>query len=302
MRARPISARRRDDQCFRRRDLLLATTISIGQYATATATDSANNTSEFSACKLVARPCRPATRQSNTTATDDNAASDLLDLFLDCGSGKGKFPIALALSSRARAPTMPRRTGRTTTTPRWPARAGKLRPTSTTASARATPPLHRHVTGSRRARRHLLGDPQPGEGEDVPSVLRPSLEGNRSRSGGWRADTALEADQQRQCRDQEGDGTTNDLSPGANGWAPGTYTVELTRDRYGVADDDVDCRASRLSPMPTTTASRRRARTVAWAAATPTPRTPTPTRTPTGSRMSTTRSRAWLRLGRTPRS
>ena len=78
-----------------------ATAIPEGQSATATATDSANNTSEFSACKQVVSGTPPGKEESNTTATDDNAAADVLDLFLDCGPGKGKFPIALALAPGA---------------------------------------------------------------------------------------------------------------------------------------------------------------------------------------------------------
>ena len=127
----------------------LATTIAVGQFATATATDSANNTSEFSACKLVATAVPAGNEQSNTTATDDNADLDVLDLFLDCGPERASSR-SRSRSSRALAPTMRRRTGRTTTTPRWPARGASSRPTSTTASVRATPsrpPRHRFRQG-----------------------------------------------------------------------------------------------------------------------------------------------------------
>jgi hypothetical protein len=208
-----------------------ATPIVVGQYATATATDSANNTSEFSACKLVATAVPSGKEESNTTATDDNAALDLLDLYLDCGAGKGKFPIALALTPGA---------GSDNAQANWTynfdaslaCAGGKLAANVNDGFARSgfsdtgTAPIDSSqkspfsaILSPAKGKTFLQYSAIPLKGIAVDpedGALTPHWRLLNS-SGGVVA---------------TGDGTTKDLSPGPNGWAvaPGgsSYTVELT--------------------------------------------------------------------------
>jgi CSLREA domain-containing protein len=201
--------------------------IAVGEFATATATDSANNTSEFSACKLVATGVPAGNEQSNTTATDDNADFDLLDLFLDCGSGKGKFPIALALKPGA---------GSDSAQANWTynydttlaCEGGKFAAnvndgfSQSNSLSSATSPVQ---SGQKSPFSAILS---PGKGKTFLQYSAIPLKGiavdpeDGALTPHWRllnsSDTPI----------RETDGTTKDLSPGASGWVPGTYTVELT--------------------------------------------------------------------------
>lgn len=204
-----------------------ATAIPEGQSATATATDSANNTSEFSACKLVVSGTPPGKEESNTTATDDNAGADVLDLFLDCGPGKGKFPIALALAPGA---------GSDNAQANWTynydaslaCAGGQLaanvndgfRQSGFTATG--TAPID---SGQKSPFSAILS---PGKAATFLQYSAIPLKGiavdpeDGALTPHWRlldSSNAVVA---------TANGTTADLSPGANGWTPGSYTVELT--------------------------------------------------------------------------
>ena len=74
-------------------------TLNAGDIITATATNSAGlSTSEFSICRqVVTSTTPPGQERFDVGGSDDNAHDDVLDLYLDCGPGNGKFPIALAL-------------------------------------------------------------------------------------------------------------------------------------------------------------------------------------------------------------
>jgi CSLREA domain-containing protein len=207
------------------------TPIVVGQYATATATDSANNTSEFSGCKLVATAVPPGKEESNTTATDDNAALDLLDLYLDCGPGKGKFPIALALTPGA---------GSDNAQANWTynfdaslaCAGGKLAANVNDGFAqsgfsnRGTAPIDSSQKSPFSA---ILS---PAKGKTFLQYSAIPLKGiavdpeDGALTPHWKL---INSSNQVVAT---GDGTTKDLSPGPNGWAvaPGgsPYTVELT--------------------------------------------------------------------------
>ncbi len=204
-----------------------ATPIPTGQYATATATDSGNNTSEFSACKQVVTAVPSGKVESNTTATDDNAGSDVLDLFLDCGPGKGKFPIALALSPGA---------GSDNAQANWTynydaslaCAGGQLaanvndgfRQSGFTATG--TAPID---SGQKSPFSAILS---PGKAATFLQYSAIPLKGiavdpeDGALTPHWKLINSANAVV------ATANGTTADLSPGVNGWTPGSYTVELT--------------------------------------------------------------------------
>jgi len=209
-----------------------ATPIVVGQYATASATDPANNTSEFSACKLVASAVPAGKEQSNTTATDDNADFDVLDLYLDCGIGKGKFPIALALKPGA---------GSDNAQANWTynfdaslaCEGGKLAANVNDGFAQSgfsntgTAP----IDSSQKS--PFLAILSPAKGKTFLQYSAIPLKGIAvdPEDGALTPHWKLINNSNNEVV-ARADGTTKDLSPGTNGWAvaPGgsSYTVELT--------------------------------------------------------------------------
>lgn len=74
--------------------------LALGDKITVTATSTASGeTGQFSNCKAVTTPntAPPGQETVNVNATDDHPADMRLDLFLDCGAGKPKLPVAVAL-------------------------------------------------------------------------------------------------------------------------------------------------------------------------------------------------------------
>jgi CSLREA domain-containing protein len=78
--------------------------LSAGAGVTATATDPAGNTSEFSACVTV-NSAAQGQEPVSVTVGDDNPSDDRVDLFLDCGAGKPKLPVAVGLKPDSVGPT-----------------------------------------------------------------------------------------------------------------------------------------------------------------------------------------------------
>ena len=82
----------------------------LGDVVTATATKAFgdSSTSQFSNCQTVASagpPPGPGQEPVTVTATDDHPADMRVDLFLDCGAGKPKLPIAVGLKPESAAGT-----------------------------------------------------------------------------------------------------------------------------------------------------------------------------------------------------
>jgi CSLREA domain-containing protein len=82
----------------------------LGDVVTATATKAFgdSSTSQFSNCQTVANagpPPGPGQEPVTVTATDDHPADMRVDLFLDCGAGKPKLPIAVGLKPASAAGT-----------------------------------------------------------------------------------------------------------------------------------------------------------------------------------------------------
>ena len=155
-------------------------------------------------------------------------AADVLDLYLDCGPGKGKFPIALALkpgagSDNAQAnwtynydPTLACEGGK------FAANVNDGFSQSNSLST-ATSPVQ---AGQKSPFSAILS---PGKGKTFLQYSAIPLKGiavdpeDGALTPHWRllnsSNTAV---------GERADGTTKGLLHGANGWAPGTYTVELT--------------------------------------------------------------------------
>ena len=82
--------------------------LALGDVFTATATNSSSGeTGEFSNCRTVtaASTAPPGQETVTVNATDDHPADMRVDLFLDCGAGKPKLPIAVGLKPESAAGT-----------------------------------------------------------------------------------------------------------------------------------------------------------------------------------------------------
>jgi CSLREA domain-containing protein len=205
--------------------------LNAGDIITATATNATElSTSEFSVCRqVVTSTTPPGQERFDVGGSDDNAQSDLLDLYLDCGTGNGRFPIALAQSPQSS----------TSTTANWTynydaslaCAGGKLKAivndgflqsgfsdtgTEPTESGQKSPFSAILSPGKGKTFLQYSGIPLKGIAVDPEDgALTPHWKLINSANVVIRTAT----------------GTTADLSPGANGWAvtpPGTYTVELT--------------------------------------------------------------------------
>jgi CSLREA domain-containing protein len=203
-------------------------TLNVGDIITATATNASElSTSEFSVCRaVVASTTPPGQQEFDVGGSDDNAHDDLLDLYLDCGPGKGKFPIALALPPASA----------TNTTANWSynydaslaCEGGQLKAIINDGfrqsgfSNTGTEPVE---SGQKDPFSAILS---PGKGKTILQYSGIPLKGLAVDP----EDGAL-TPQWRLIRDSDsatvrtGSGTTADLSPGTNGWTPGNYTVEL---------------------------------------------------------------------------
>jgi CSLREA domain-containing protein len=203
-------------------------TLNAGDIITATATNTAgHSTSEFSICRQVVTSTTPPGQQEfDVGGSDDNAHDDVLDLYLDCGPGNGKFPIALALSPGSATNTTANWTynydaslacaggqlraivndgfqqSGFTNTGTEPTQAGQKSPFSAILSPAKGKTFLQY---SAIPLKGIAVDPEDG-------ALTPHW--RLINSGNSVIRTA--------------DGTTADLSPGTSGWAPGSYTVELT--------------------------------------------------------------------------
>ncbi|MEN3312811.1 MAG: hypothetical protein V7645_2140, partial [Actinomycetota bacterium] len=204
-----------------------SSTLNAGDIITATATHStARSTSEFSICKqVVTSTTPPGQEQFDVGGSDDNAHDDVLDLYLDCGAG-GKFPIALALSPGSA----------TNTTANWTynydaslaCEGGQMRAIvndgfrQSAFTSTGTEPTE---SGQKSPFSAILS---PGKGKTFLQYSAIPLKGiavdpeDGALTPHWKlidsGNSVIET----------ADGTTADLSPGTNGWAPGSYTVELT--------------------------------------------------------------------------
>jgi hypothetical protein len=165
--------------------------------------------------------------ESNTTATDDNASADVLDLFLDCGPGKGKFPIALALPPGA---------GSDNAQANWTynydaslaCAGGKLAANVNDGFRQSgftdtgTAPIDSSDKSPFSA---ILS---PGKGKTFLQYSAIPLKGlavdpeDGALTPHWKLLNSANAVV------ATANGTTADLSPGTNGWTPGSYSVELS--------------------------------------------------------------------------
>jgi CSLREA domain-containing protein len=202
-------------------------TLNAGDIITATATSStAFSTSEFSICKqVVTSTTPPGQEEFDVGGSDDNAHDDVLDLYLDCGVG-GKFPIALALSPGSA----------TNTTANWTynydaslaCEGGQMRAIvndgfqQSAFTSTGTEPTQ---SGQKSPFSAILS---PGKGKTFLQYSAIPLKGiavdpeDGALTPHWKLINSGNS------VIKTADGTTADLSPGANGWTPGSYTVELT--------------------------------------------------------------------------
>jgi CSLREA domain-containing protein len=205
-----------------------STAFATGDIVTATATSTvAPTTSEFSVCRQVVNSTVPSGQQPfDVGASDDNPQDDVLDLFLDCGPGKGKFPIAIALPAATS----------TATTANWSynydqslaCEGGELKAIVNDGFRQSgfSDTGSEPVDSDQKAPTSAILSP----GKDATflqySVI--PLKGlaldaeDGTLTPQWRLLDSSNAVV------RTGSGTTKDLSPGTNGWAPGTYTVELS--------------------------------------------------------------------------
>jgi CSLREA domain-containing protein len=206
-----------------------STVLNAGDIVTATATNASTlSTSEFSVCRtVVTSTTPPGQQQFDVSGSDDHAQDDVLDLFLDCGPGKGKFPIALAVPPGSA----------TNTTANWsynydPSLAcegGQLKAvvndgflqsgftatgTEPVESAQKDPFSAILSPGKGKTFLQYSGIPLKGLAFDPEDgALTPQWKLIRN------SDSAVV---------RTASGTTADLSPGTSGWTPGAYTVELS--------------------------------------------------------------------------
>jgi CSLREA domain-containing protein len=205
-----------------------SSTLNAGDIITATATNATElSTSEFSVCRqVVTSTTPPGQERFDVGGSDDNAQDDRLDLYLDCGTGNGRFPIALAQSPQSS----------TSTTANWTynydaslaCAGGKLKAivndgflqsgftetgTEPTESGQKSPFSAILSPGKGRTFLQYSGIPLKGIAVDPEDgALTPTWKLINSSNAVVKTAT----------------GTTADLSPGMNGWAPGVYTVQLT--------------------------------------------------------------------------
>jgi hypothetical protein len=203
--------------------------LNAGDIVTATATNASTlSTSEFSVCRtVVTSTTPPGQQQFDVGGSDDHAQDDVLDLFLDCGPGKGKFPIALAVPPGSA----------TNTTANWsynydPSLAcegGQLKAVVNDGflqsgfTATGTEPVDSSQKDPFSA---ILS---PGKGKTFLQYSGIPLKGlafdpeDGALTPQWKlirnSDSAVV---------RTASGTTADLSPGTSGWMPGAYTVELS--------------------------------------------------------------------------
>jgi CSLREA domain-containing protein len=204
------------------------TVLNVEDIVTATATSTSTlSTSEFSVCKtVVASTTPPGQQEFDVGGSDDNAQDDVLDLFLDCGPGKGKFPVVLALPPATA----------TNTTASWsynydPSLAcegGQLRAVINDGfrqsgfTSTGTAPV---ATAQRDPFSAILS---PGTGKTFLQYSAIPLKGlafdpeDGALTPQWKLIRNSDSATVRTAS-----GTTADLSPDANGWTPGSYTVEL---------------------------------------------------------------------------
>jgi CSLREA domain-containing protein len=205
--------------------------LAVSDIVTVTATNVAASpsTSEFSNCKTVTSGTAPppGQQQFDVGGSDDHAQDDVLDLFLDCGPGKGKFPIALALSP----------TSASSTTASWTynydaslaCEGGQLQAVINDGfrqsgfSSTGTEPVE---SAQKPPFSAILS---PGKGATFLQYSGIPLKGLA-----FDAEDGALTPQWRLIRQSDNSvvrtagGTTADLSPSASGWTAGEYTVELT--------------------------------------------------------------------------
>ena len=204
------------------------TGLNAGDIVTATATSATQlSTSEFSVCRTVVDSTTPPGQQEfDVGGSDDRAQDDVLDLFLDCGPGNGRFPVALALPPATA----------TNTTASWsynydPSLAcegGQLKAVINDGfrqsgfTSTGTAPVA-----------SVQKDPfsailSPGLGKTFLQYSAIPLKGlafdpeDGALTPQWRLIRNSDSTTVRTAS-----GTTADLSPDASGWTTGSYTVEL---------------------------------------------------------------------------
>jgi hypothetical protein len=207
--------------------------LSPGAGVTATATDPAGNTSEFSACMTV-NSAAAGQEPVSVTVGDDHPADDRLDLFLDCGAGKPKLPVAVGLK--------PDSVGSTSASfsynydPSLACPGGMLRAIGTDGFTRTG----FTQTGSAPV------DPGPNDVRvAISSPLESSqfltyglipLRGSARNSAGELPDSGLQWSLMGPGVTRSGSGHQLDLSPNTNTggkWPSGNYTITLTATAAG---------------------------------------------------------------------
>jgi CSLREA domain-containing protein len=206
--------------------------LALGDIATVTATTVAASpsTSEFSNCRTVRNvgPPPPGQQQFDVGGSDaDGTGDDVLDLFLDCGPGKGKFPIALALPPNTASGTAASWTYNYD--PSLACEGGQLKAVINDGfrqsgfTATGTEPVDSTQKDPFSA---ILS---PGKGATFLQYSGIPLKGlafdaeDGALTPHWRLIKQSDSSVVRTAT-----GSTADLSPPASGWATGQYTVELT--------------------------------------------------------------------------
>jgi CSLREA domain-containing protein len=207
--------------------------FALGDVVTATATNtSALSTSEFSNCRTVVPassgpPPAPGQEPVTVTATDDHPADLRVDLFLDCGAGKPKLPVAVALKPDSVAGTTASFSYNYDPSLACPNGTLKAVGTDGFSSTGFTTAGSAPVNPGPDTPRVAITSPTPSK-QFLTYSLFP-LRGSARDSNGEIPDSGLTWSLTGPSITRTGTGHQVDLNPPASGgWPTGTYTLTLT--------------------------------------------------------------------------